>query len=36
MPTAASRFILMPGGTESAYLTWPALDEIFVQQFPWR
>ncbi|WIG59645.1 MAG: adenine specific DNA methyltransferase [Ktedonobacterales bacterium] len=30
----SARFILMPGGSESAYLTWPALDEIFVQQFP--
>ncbi|MBF6592196.1 MAG: DNA methyltransferase, partial [Ktedonobacterales bacterium] len=34
VPSAASRFVLKPGGSESDYLTWPALDDIFVKQFP--
>ncbi len=33
-PTESTRFTLKPGGTESAYLGWPALDDLFVQQFP--
>jgi len=30
----AARFVLLPGGTESEYLSWLAMDEIFIQQFP--
>lgn len=33
-PTEEMRLALVPGSTETAYLTWPALDQLFVQQFP--
>ena len=33
-PAATSRLMLHPGGGEDDYLAWPALDDIFVQQFP--
>jgi hypothetical protein len=33
-PTEASRFIFKPGSIERAYETWPALDELFIHQYP--
>lgn len=33
-PVQTSRFILKPGSVEAAYETWPAIDELFVHQYP--
>jgi hypothetical protein len=33
-PSEAMRCVFLPGGSAQEYLDWPALDEIFVQQFP--
>jgi predicted helicase len=33
-PTIAGRFILKPGGTENAYESWPAIDELFIHLYP--
>ncbi|HEX6122648.1 MAG TPA: type ISP restriction/modification enzyme, partial [Ktedonobacterales bacterium] len=33
-PQEATRFTLKPGGTESAYLTWPSMPDIFPTYYP--
>jgi hypothetical protein len=33
-PTEANRYVFMPGGVESDYPYWTALDELFLVQFP--
>ncbi len=33
-PREATRFVLVPVGSEEEYLTWPALDELFVHHYP--
>ncbi len=33
-PNEAMRFILVPAGSEVNYLSWPALDELFIHHYP--
>ncbi len=33
-PAESGRFILKPGSVEAAYETWPAIDELFIHQYP--
>lgn len=33
-PNEATRFILVPSGSERRYFSWPSLDEIFAHHFP--
>lgn len=34
VPLETRRFILKPGSIEAAYATWPAIDELFIHQYP--
>jgi Type ISP C-terminal specificity domain/N-6 DNA Methylase len=33
-PVESSRFIFKPGSIDRAYETWPAIDELFIHQYP--
>ncbi len=34
VPNEATRFMLVPAGSEEEYLSWPTLDDLFVHHYP--